>query len=140
MVEFSPSMVSVWLPSVAVGAVVRFAVDEDKTVAMVSLVPVIPAGAVITDPTSAEVNVPAVSVTSGLEVFNVPVTVRSGLRAHALAPLLQNSVTGDGHGYAPVALGVRPLTTAVALPFKLPFETPTWYKAPPVVVPRFPTT
>ena len=60
-------------------------------------------------PRSAPVNVPLVRVTFGLVVLRLPLTVR-WVRLQGFAPLLQNSVTGEGHGCSVL---LRPVATAI---------------------------
>jgi len=108
-----PWIATVSLETLAVGALDRFAVVELTTLEIVA-----PNGMsvpVTTAPTSALVKVPDPfrMVISGFRVLTLAVTLRCEVIAQALAPLLQNSVTGEGHGCSVL---LRPLATAFTVP------------------------
>jgi hypothetical protein len=107
-----PWIASVSLDPLALGAVDRSALEELTTLEIVSPngIPV----PVTTAPTSALVKLPDVRVIAGLLlVLTFPVTFRCEVMAQAFAPLLQNSVSGDGNGCSVL---LRPVATAFTVP------------------------
>ena len=70
------------------------------------------------------------------KIKSVPAVVCVALAVQLLTPLLQNSVTGDGHGCTVL---LSPETTATGVPITL-LLTGILYKLAPVVAPVPPTT
>jgi hypothetical protein len=105
-----PRIATPSLETEAVGALDRFAVVEVSTLVIVA-----PKGMSVpetTAPTSVLLKVPDPlrMVISGLVVLTLAVTLCCEVMEQALVPLLQNSVTGDGHGCSVL---LRPLAIAV---------------------------